>query len=322
MIIDNIVDLNDIISNIEGIYLYGARDVAEQIITYIVNKTPCNILGVLVSSKFGNPETLCGFKVMEITEINMHDKALVLVCANKMYWSSIGDVLKEHTERIFHFVSDKLFKSVSLTNIGLNITDTLIDNIEHLSIDNSSRLQLGTSSVIDKGTYIVLKNGATLKVGNNVKLGLNMNIHLNGGTLEIGDNSSFAKDCIVYGGANTETYIGEYFSTGDRLNIRNHDTKVIIGPDCMFSYDIVISAGDGHGLIKASTGEEYMHKKNIIIGKHVWLGIRSTILGNTRIGDGSIVGASSTVFNIDVPENCSVGGYPAKILNDDITWKR
>lgn len=64
--------------------------------------------------------------------------------------------------------------------------------------------------------------------------------------------------------------------------------------------------------------EEYCHTD---IGNDVWIGSRSCIMGNIRIGDGAIV-AYGAVVTKDVPPYAIVGGVPAKVLkyrfSDDI----
>ncbi|UBZ11054.1 hypothetical protein LDL79_02790 [Leeuwenhoekiella palythoae] len=49
------------------------------------------------------------------------------------------------------------------------------------------------------------------------------------------------------------------------------------------------------------------------IGNNVEMGAHSCILGSVNIGNNVIVAAGAVVLN-DVPDNCVVGGVPAKIL--------
>lgn len=77
------------------------------------------------------------------------------------------------------------------------------------------------------------------------------------------------------------------------------DTKVVIGDDCMFSFDIIIWPSDGHAVI--SDNGEYLNKgEDIIIGNHVWLGMGVNILKGSRIPDNSIVAARSLVLKNSV----------------------
>jgi maltose O-acetyltransferase len=53
--------------------------------------------------------------------------------------------------------------------------------------------------------------------------------------------------------------------------------------------------------------------KPIVIGNHVWIGMRATILAGVTIGEGAIVMAGAMVTH-DVPPYAIVGGVPAKVI--------
>jgi acetyltransferase-like isoleucine patch superfamily enzyme len=54
-------------------------------------------------------------------------------------------------------------------------------------------------------------------------------------------------------------------------------------------------------------------KGDINIGNDVWVGAKSTIMSGVKIGDGSIIGAGTTVTK-DVPPYSIVVGNPGKIV--------
>lgn len=58
---------------------------------------------------------------------------------------------------------------------------------------------------------------------------------------------------------------------------------------------------------------EYKEIGDIHIGKHCFIGIGTTILPGTTIGNYSIIGAGSVVKG-DIPEHSVVIGNPARIL--------
>ena len=64
-----------------------------------------------------------------------------------------------------------------------------------------------------------------------------------------------------------------------------------------------------------------LYKNQIVIGEHVWVSKGAFILHGTNVGNGSIIGARSVVKG-KFPNNCSIGGNPAKILSKDIAWSR
>ena len=53
--------------------------------------------------------------------------------------------------------------------------------------------------------------------------------------------------------------------------------------------------------------------KGIVVGNDVVIGMNSVILKGVHIGNRSIVAANSLVTK-DVPDDCIVGGNPAKII--------
>ncbi|MBN2013932.1 MAG: acyltransferase [Candidatus Altiarchaeota archaeon] len=57
------------------------------------------------------------------------------------------------------------------------------------------------------------------------------------------------------------------------------------------------------------------NRKPIIVGRDVWIGADSIILGGVKIGDGTIVGAGSVVSK-DIPAYAVVVGNPARIIRE------
>lgn len=51
----------------------------------------------------------------------------------------------------------------------------------------------------------------------------------------------------------------------------------------------------------------------VVIGNSVWVGAKSSFMGNIIVGDSAIVGACALV-NKNVEPNTCVGGIPAKLL--------
>ncbi|MDO5387911.1 MAG: DapH/DapD/GlmU-related protein [Clostridia bacterium] len=99
---------------------------------------------------------------------------------------------------------------------------------------------------------------------------------------------------------------------------------VFINSCCCFQDQGGIKIGDGaligHNVVLATLNHGFIpeERKNtipkpIIIGKNVWIGSNSTVLGGVTIGDNAIIGAGSLV-NKDVPQNIIAAGVPAKII--------
>lgn len=150
-------------------------------------------------------------------------------------------------------------------------------------------------------------------------------------TITIGKRCRFTNALWrLYGDAhNTSVVINDSCTFESNLEIHpNGGKKVIIGKDCMFSYDINLWAGDGHAIFDVNTAERINDtgksappKNSLVIGEHVWVGKNAYIMSGTNVGNGSIIGACSSVKG-SFPNNCSIAGNPAKQLRTDIAWSR
>mgnify|MGYP003305532207 FL=1 len=91
--------------------------------------------------------------------------------------------------------------------------------------------------------------------------------------------------------------------------------KVVIGNNFHSGKEILLIT-QNHNWKNANSipyDEEYV-LTNITIEDNVWVGSRVTILGNTTIGEGSIIQAGSVVVN-DIPPLSIAGGHPATVFS-------
>lgn len=104
----------------------------------------------------------------------------------------------------------------------------------------------------------------------------------------------------------------------------NHITatnQIIIGDNCLTGKWVTIS-DNNHGttslkdLSLPPLKREVVSKGAVIIGRNVWIGDKSTILGGVTIGDGAVVAANSVVTK-DVPSYSVVAGNPAKVIKQN-----
>lgn len=100
------------------------------------------------------------------------------------------------------------------------------------------------------------------------------------------------------------------------------DADIVIGQDNMWSDDILLQSNDQHGIIDLKTGAlKNGQRRKTVIGDHVWIGRRSTLMPDARIGEGSIVAAGAMITR-EVPPRCIYGGNPARLLSEDTSWSR
>ena len=126
---------------------------------------------------------------------------------------------------------------------------------------------------------------------------------------------------VSYSGTNITVEENAILRLGESFINKNSSIncfkEIDIGNDCVISENVIIRDSDNHKLIR----DEYEKEKKILIEDHVWIGINAVILKGVHIGKGAVIAAGSVVTK-DVPENCLVGGVPARIIKENIEWQR
>lgn len=117
---------------------------------------------------------------------------------------------------------------------------------------------------------------------------------------------------VINGGVLTIN--GGFINEGCQITCASHTT---IGEDCVIARDVIIRDYDGHTIEQ----EEYKINKPITIGNHVWIGNRAMILKGVTIGDGAIISAGAIVTK-DIPPHSIAAGIPAKVIKENINWKK
>jgi acetyltransferase-like isoleucine patch superfamily enzyme len=137
------------------------------------------------------------------------------------------------------------------------------------------------------------------------------------GKCRIGNGASISvrKDSILTLGNN-------FAITAKSSIICSGGANVEIGDNTLFSWDILVINNDFHNIFDIETDAIINKPEDIIIGKNVWIGCRSTILKGSVIPDNSIIAATSTVSGKIENENCIYSGLPVKILKENVYWKK
>ena len=97
--------------------------------------------------------------------------------------------------------------------------------------------------------------------------------------------------------------------------------SIALGDDCMLSADVVFQVSDGHPIFDRATGARINPAQDIRIGDHVWLGVGVRILKGADVGSGSVIGAESVVTQ-SITANCIAAGVPARVVRENIEWRR
>jgi UDP-3-O-[3-hydroxymyristoyl] glucosamine N-acyltransferase len=157
------------------------------------------------------------------------------------------------------------------------------------------RVDGGRSLLADRDVRVVrLHPDSRVVVGDDVLLSSGVRLHLRdaGARIELG-----ARSFLNY-----------------RTEIVAHD-RVRVGADCLLAWDVQVVDSDSHSV------DGRPHTAPVVIGDGVWIGCRATVLKGVTVGDGAVVAAGSVVVS-DVPARCLVGGNPARLLREGVTWQR
>ncbi|MBX9969230.1 acyltransferase [Priestia aryabhattai] len=114
--------------------------------------------------------------------------------------------------------------------------------------------------------------------------------------------------------------LGNNFSAnfGFALSCEN---SVEAGDNVLLGWDVSIIDGDGHNIIK--DGLKINSPRKIVIGNHVWLCAKSSILKGARIGDDCVVGYGTIVSkNFESKNHCIIGGNPARVVKENCSWEK
>ena len=117
-----------------------------------------------------------------------------------------------------------------------------------------------------------------------------------------------------------ELVLGDNFRITAESAIVAHK-KVVIGANVLVSWDVLIMDTDMHH-IHAQDGSCINAPSEVNIGNRVWIGCRSLILKGVTLPEGIIVAASTTVTRSVNCLNAIIGGNPARIIRENITWRK
>lgn len=178
---------------------------------------------------------------------------------------------------------------------------------------------------LNETVKITSEGCASITIGERVSFGGKTVVSSTNGTIMIHDHCKFREFIAFRTSSGGEIHIGEDCSIQTYAHfVASFGAKIVLGQDCMVSYMVLIRAGNSHNMIDLNTLEHLDDNSNrdVIIGKHVWIRMRATIMNGVEIGSGSTVGANSFICKKKFPTNCCLAGNPAKILRERTAWIR
>lgn len=170
-------------------------------------------------------------------------------------------------------------------------------------IGNNNKIEIDESTIFNNITFYVRGDNNKIEIGKKVRFN-------RGGSIWIEDY-------------NCEATIGDFSTFEDvHIAVTEPNSKINIGKDCMFAYDIDLRTGDSHSIINSLTNERINYARNINIGNHVWVASHISILKGVHISDNSVVATRAVVTKSFEEENILIGGMPAKKIKENINWDR
>ena len=151
---------------------------------------------------------------------------------------------------------------------------------------------------LGKKNYLLLNENASIQFNGRCTMSSGISLILDLGTLEIGENFFCNKNCTI--------------SCND---------KITIGDNVLFGWNVEVLDSDNHKVIHKNKAK-ICDRGAIKIGNHVWVAAFSHVLKNSFIPDGSVVAYHSLVTKQFEGEKLLLGGCPAKVIEEQIEWKR
>lgn len=198
---------------------------------------------------------------------------------------------------------------------------TLFGNNVRVVLSEFSKLIIGESCLVEDDVCIKCEKNSVIVIGENTKI-------RKGSEVISYEKSivSVASECVIP----TKLIVSDnsYYAMGNKTDFDDNTnvkvlnkSRVIIGDDSMFSYNICIRGEDGHPLRDLKNGGVIKRPKETIIGNHVWVGMGSMILPGADVGSGAVIGAGSIVNKKFMP-NVEIVGAPARVVREQVSWDR
>jgi len=159
-----------------------------------------------------------------------------------------------------------------------------------------------------------------VNIGARARLGVNATVRGDRNVVEIGDA------CHLHGFINvlcSDARLG----IGPRTtmvqgSIQLHEPgEIRFGEDCMISSQVYVSLSDIHPIYDRATGQRLNPAASVVVGDHVWAGLRCMIMKGARIGDGAVVAAGAIVSG-EAPANAIIAGIPGRVVRQNVEWRR
>lgn len=194
-------------------------------------------------------------------------------------------------------IAKALLKRFTMLIRGLLILRKKVFLGPHCKISNKGNFIFGNNVTIESHTILDGYASQKIVLGNNAKIGAYSNLlstsHFSkyGKGMKMGNNSSIGD--FTHFGAPGGIEIGDDVIMGSYISFHSENHNFM----------------DSGKLIR----EQGTTSKGIKLGNNIWVGVKVTFLDGSVVGNNCVVAAGAVVSGI-FPDNCVIGGVPAKIL--------
>lgn len=170
-------------------------------------------------------------------------------------------------------------------------------------VGNGNAISIGSSCFLKSVTFHIRGDNHFILIGEACRFNRGGTIWIEDtdGSLDIGENSTFENV---------------------HLAVTEPGSRIRVGRDCMFAYDIDVRTGDSHSIFDQKSHQRVNCAENVSIGNHVWVAAHCTILKGARIPDGSVVATGAIVTKRFSQEGSVIAGNPAQVVKEGIYWSR
>jgi len=188
-------------------------------------------------------------------------------------------------------------------NIILISKKSMLFNISIQIIGNNNQIFIGDECVLERISIFIKGNNNRIEISEKVRAN-----HYASWWIE--DNNNLI--CV-----------GKNSGIGDaHLAVTENETSISIGTNCMFAKGIEIRTGDSHSIFDNISGKRINFAKKVVIGDHVWIGSQVSVLKGAVVPNNSVVATRSVVTKCFSEEGVLLGGIPAKVIKNNISWDR
>lgn len=211
-----------------------------------------------------------------------------------------------------------------------DIFRTLYINFKVLPFKQAIKLPIeirnGYKVVICKSGGVIINNNlrrGLVVLGGNGSPGLPSVI---GGSLIVEDASKicFSGSAYISSGTSIRVESGAQVKIGNEVYINSNcylraESDVTIGDECILGWNVTINTTDGHYIY--TEGEQHPQNGTIVIGNHCWIGNTVSIAKGVLLASGCVC-AQYSLVNKSFPKNSLIGGIPAKLIKEKISWNK